>query len=121
MTPQRIVPLAIDNVMTPARTGAQQVVAIAEKIPKRYTDETYFLKLSRTAVGAINFFPTNIESPRIMRKIPPVEKIILWYLLKRCAKDDIPSPMGRKIVSIPRKNTKVIKNILYFSLKMFPK
>jgi len=72
-------------------------------------------------VIAVILLPKNIENPKIIRKIPPTVKIMLWYLLNSCDRNEAPNPIGRKTVKIPRKNINVIKNILYFSLKMFAK
>src|SRR3990167_579872 len=84
-------------------------------------DETCRFIPSRTEVGVVNFFPKSIVIPSITKKIPPTVKITLWYLVNACAKKDAPNPIGRNTVRTPKKKTKVIKKILYFSLKILPK
>ena len=120
--PHIIEPGSTANAKTPARTGAQQVVAMPEKIPREYTDPALcFLSCGCTENGKEKPFLVRIMMPRTVRKVPPVIKIILWYSLKNWASAEKPSPIGKKTVAIPKKNTNVIMRTLRFSRKIDPK
>lgn len=68
---------------TPARTGAQHVVAIPENTPKTKTEpKPEFLSCGWTKTGNENCNPATRVNPRRSKKIDPKRKMALWYVLK---------------------------------------
>ncbi len=107
---------------TPASTGAQHVVAIAERMPRKNTDIALcFFNAGCTWNGREKRMPVSSIIPREKRSIPPPAKITLWYSLKNFAAAATPSPIGRKTAVTPRKKINVIKNTRDFSRNIDPK
>src|SRR3989338_5450842 len=112
----------IDKATTPARTGAQHIVANPEKTPSVKTEPAFVtFNLGWTENGIEKCRPNNIDAPRSKRNIPPIIYIGSWNLLNNFPKLAAPMPSGKNTVKRPRKNTKVIKRTFRFSLKIEPR
>lgn len=72
MTPQKYELGNADSASTPAKTGTQQVVAIAENTPNiKMETRSYFLNSGWAIIGKEICFPKSSEMPRSKRSEAP--------------------------------------------------
>ena len=111
-----------DKAITPAKTGAQHMVANPEKIPRVKTEPALLIfNFGWTENGIEKCRPSNIDAPRNKSNIPPTMNTGSWYWLNSFPSPAAPNPSGRNTANRPRKNTKVIKITVLFSLKIEPR
>ena len=122
IAPQNREPGSIESASTPAKTGAQQSVAKAEKTPRMKTEPAPVIFVFWCLVNGIEKWnPSNIDAPSSSKKAPPITKIKSWFLPSKAPMPANPRPRGRNTASNPRKNTSVIPTTVLFWRKMEPR
>lgn len=102
-------PERADRVITPARTGAQQLDAIPENTPrlKKVAVSPRVVSGARSIDGIDHIRPLRASRPRPIMSRPPAQYRITWYLAIAPASRLTPSVIGTRTSARPAAKTKV--------------
>lgn len=107
--PPNGLPERADRVITPTRTGAQQLDAMPEKTPrlKNVAESARVVSGARRAEGIDHIVPLSASSPRAIISRPPAQYSGPWYLAMAPAMRLAPRVIGTRTSASPEAKTSV--------------